>query len=583
MPIETPDRIAFLTRIHLFHDLNEDQFNAVAEGLDERSFRAGEEIIKEGEAGNCSYLIYSGKVRVTRKGQEKPLATLVAGDYVGEESVLAKRRRRTATVTAVEDTLTLALTREYFRQLLKEAPALRANFVVTANSHRLARRIHFKWLQPDEVIYYLARKHPIMLVRAVAVPVLLGLLAAIVMFASYWNSLQWSKLAVGGSWFAGLAIGVIAALWGLWRWIDWGNDYYIVTDRRVLWLEKVVGIYDSRQEASLSGVQRINVQTDLTGQILDYGNLIVRTIVGSTLTLQNVDRPYQAAALIEEHWKRSKETSHKMQEEEMRKALSERLVPGQAPRPKPILGIVAKQQGKKKDYYKSQRSIINLFRMRFEQFTTVTYRKHIFVLFAQTWKAALVMFLLVGILLFEVLTDASFFAALFTSLTGEMLVALWVLLFVGAFFWWLYEYIDWSNDIFQVTPDQILDIDKTPLGLVTSDIASLDNILSIEYKRIGILELLFNYGTVYITVGGGKQMAFEDVFNPSAVQEDIERRRLERVVKRDEQRVNEERENIADWFAAYYHHERGFRTEEEKPDETKKEDAPDGGETQGMM
>ena len=54
------------------------------------------------------------------------------------------------------------------------------------------------------------------------------------------------------------------------------------------------------------------------------------------------------------------------------------------------------------------------------------------------------------------------------------------------------EYVDWSNDIFQVTPDQIMDIDKTPLGQVTSDIAALENILSIEHKRIGILQLFFN-------------------------------------------------------------------------------------------
>jgi hypothetical protein len=132
--------------------------------------------------------------------------------------------------------------------------------------------------------------------------------------------------------------------------------------------------------------------------------------------------------------------------------------------------------------------------------------------------------------------------------------------------------VDWSNDIFQVTPEQILDIDKTPLGQVTSDIASLDNILSIEYKRIGILALLFNYGTVYITVGGGRQMSFENVFNPSAVQEDIERRRVERINKKEQETVKAERERTADWFAAYYHNEQQLRREDGSLADKKPED-----------
>ena len=570
------ERISFLKRIHLFNGLNEEQFDAVAGELEEQSFPAGLEIITEGMAGDCIFLIYSGKVRVTKVGQEKPLATFVAGDYVGEESMLEAHHHRTATVTAVEETLTLVLRRDQFHTLLKQVPTLRGNFAVTANSHRLARKLSFKWLQPDEVIYFLARKHPILLVRMLAIPVLLGLLAAIGMIAAYWYSPQWSQLAVNGLWYTGMLFGVVAAGLGAWNIVDWGNDYYIVTDRRVVWLEKVIGIYDSRQESPLSAIQRVNVETELTGRVLDYGDLVVRTIVGSTLTLKNINHPYQAAALIEEHWKRSRENSSKMEEEEMRAALRVRLVDGQR-RPAQIKGIVAKPSEEKKNPYKGQRNIVNLFRMRFEQLSTVTYRKHVFVMFAQTWKAGFIILILLGILGYEVFRPSFSFASLLNVKSG-LLSLLWVLMFGAALLWWIYEYVDWSNDIFQVTPDQILDIDKTPLGQVTSDIAALDNILSIEYKRIGILELLFNYGTVYITVGGGKQMAFENVYNPSAVQEDIERRRLERANKKEEERTKNDRERLADWFAAYYHHEQEFRLEDENPGEAANGKLPAGGE-----
>lgn len=557
------DRVNFIRHIHLFYGLNDDQLQVIAEELDEQKFEAGEEIIQEGIEGASVFLIYSGKVRVTRKGVEKPLATFVTGDYMGEESVLSNRHRRTATVTAIENTFTLVLTRALFHKLLKQAPSLQANFAVTANSHRLARKIHFSWIQPDEVIYFMARKHPILLVQMLILPVLLTLAAVTGMLISWLTPVASDASArmMETTWYIALAVGLGAAAWNLWNIMDWSNDYYIVTDRRVVWLEKVVGIYDSRQETPLSAIQRVNVQTKLTGRVLDYGDVIVRTIVGSTLNLRNIDHPYQAAALMEEHWNRSKLISRKMEEEEMHQALRARLLEGEH-KPDEIKGIIAADTGKKNPY-RGQHSIANLFRMRFEHLTTVTYRKHMFVLFQQTWKAGVVVIALLGILIYALVAgDSSSISVIVGDRVG-LAVLLWFLLFLGGFGWWLYEYIDWSNDIFQVTPDQIMDIDKTPLGEVTSDIAALDNILSIEYKRRGILELLFNYGTVYITIGGGKQMAFENVFNPAAVQDDIERRRLERITNKEKANIKAERERIADWFAAYYNKEDNIRGESE--------------------
>jgi hypothetical protein len=564
MPIEISERVEFLNRIHLFSGLNEDQFQAVAEALTEETFPAGKEIVTQGTEGDCLYLIWSGKVSLTQPEKEKPLAIFVDDDYFGEESMLSNHHRWTATVTATEETLVLMLRREQFRELLKQARILGTNFAVTFNSHRLERRLRFKWVQPDEVIYFLARKHPILLVRGLTGPVVLVVVAIIGMLAVWYYSLWVPALAA--LWYASLIVGLGAVGWGVWNGIDWGNDYYIVTNRRVVWVEKVVGIYESRQEAPLSAVQRVNVETDLSGRVMDYGDLVVRTIVGSTLTLRNVDHPYQAAALIDQHWKRSKETSRKMEEEEMQTALRARLLDGQD-KPAEIKGVVAKPE-EKKSPYENQRGLANLFRLRFEHLTTVTYRKHVFVLFEQTLMPGLILLILLGILAYELFTPSATFASLFKVDSG-LLILLWAILFVAAVLWWIYQYVDWSNDIFQVTPDQIMDINKTPLGQVTSDIASLENILSIEHQQIGILELLFNYGTVFITIGGGEEMAFENVFNPSAVQEDIERRRMEKITKREQEAVKAERERVADWFAAYYHNEQQFRREAGTPGEQK--------------
>jgi hypothetical protein len=567
MPIDPFERVKFLTQIHLFNGLDEGQFAAVADELTEETFPAGKVIIQQGVEDDRLYLVWSGKVTVTRSGKQPLSATLVAGDHFGEEGMLVKNKKQSAVVTAIDATTALVLTREQFQLLGKQAPCLKTNITVSLNSHRLEQRKHFSWLQENEVVYFLARKHSVLLIEGLTGPVLLEIAAVVGLLVTWYYSLWVPALAA--LWYVSLLLGIFAVGWGVWNVIDWGNDYYIVTDRRVVWLEKVVGIYESRQEAPLSAVLRVNVETDIYGRLLDYGHLLISTIVGSTLRLKNVDHPYQAAALIDQYWRRSKETSRKMEQQEIQNALRSRLL-GEQPRPPEIKGIVAKPV-EMKNPYEDQRGIVNLFRLRFEHLATVTYRKHIFVLIEQTWKPGLIMFILLAFLVFEILKPTANFAA-FLKVDPILIYFLWAILYVASLLWGIYEYVDWSNDIFQINPDQIMDIDKTPLGQVTSDIAALENILSIEHKRIGLLQLFFNYGTVYITIGGGRQMAFETVFNPSAVQEDIERRRLEKITKKEQENIKSERERTADWFAAYFHNEQQLRREEGAPDEKKPND-----------
>jgi hypothetical protein len=568
MPIEPSERIKFLNQIHLFNGLDEAQFASIAAEFKEETFPAGKEIIPLNAEGDRLFLVWSGKVVVSRSGKRPISATFVAGDHFGEEGMLAGHHRQSIFAKAVETTTVLVLERSQFLILSKQAPCLKTNITVALNSHRLEMQVHFKWLQDNEVVYFLTRKHSVLLIEGLTPPVLLAMAAVVGLIVTWYYSLWVPALAA--LWYVSLLLCVFAVGWGVWNAIDWGNDYYIVTDRRVVWVEKVIGLYESRQETPLSAVLRVNVDTDFSGRLLDYGNLVISTIVGSTLKLRNVDHPYQAAALIDQYWRRSKDSARKMDQEEIQKALRARLV-GEQPEAPESSSVVTKPVDTKNPY-DGQRGIINLFRLRFEEFAVVTYRKHIFVLIEQVWKPVLVMIILFAFLFFEIFRPNANIAALFKADSG-LIYFIWAILYIASLTWGIYEYIDWSNDIFQVTPDQILDIDKTPLGQVTSDMASLENILSIEYRRIGILELLFNYGTVFITIGGGREMHFENVFNPSAVQEDIERRRLEKITKKEQETIKAERERTADWFAAYFQNEKQLRQEEgvtgdKKPDDT---------------
>jgi hypothetical protein len=70
------------------------------------------------------------------------------------------------------DSSLLVMPREDFQKFYKGIPQLRLNFDLALRSRYLARKLQFNWLRPDEVIYFLARKHPIVLYLRLIWPLL---------------------------------------------------------------------------------------------------------------------------------------------------------------------------------------------------------------------------------------------------------------------------------------------------------------------------------------------------------------------------------------------------------------------------
>ncbi len=548
--IPIPDRAAFFKKIHLFRDLDEDDLTRMAEIVDEKIYEAGEVIIEQGSRGESFYLIHSGKVKVTRRTEkaEEELAVLVRNDYFGEEEILSNRPR-TASITAIAQTRVFILTREDFAELIKRAPQLKPNFDVTVSSHRLWRRLRFKWIRPGEVVYFLARKHPILLWRALFGPAFF-LFMSVTLFL--WGVMAGSMFAITLG-----VLGMIAVLgWAGWLVLDWSNDYYVVTNQRVIWIEKIIGIYDSRQEAPLATILSVGVETDPLGRILDYGNVVVRTFVGR-IDFSHVGHPYHAAHMIEEHWQRTKEIASGEEKEAMKAVLRDKLgLTSPAP--------PAKEKPKPQDkstlprlYRPSIFSLMggNIFKFRIEDAGTITYRKHGFVLFSQIWQPALILIVIFLMWINQFIrllrTGSTVIALTENGLYLDSYLLALPLIALPFFGWLVYQWADWANDIFQVTPDQIIDLDRTPFGTTQRRAAPLDNILSTEYQRLGLLGHLFNFGTVYITVGGSK-LEFQDVYDPAAVQQDIDTRRAARVANKRAAEKAAERDRMAEWLATYH-------------------------------
>lgn len=564
--MDATKRALFLKKIHLFRELNDNQLLQIAEKFSEESFDTGGVILEQGKLADSFYLVYSGKVRVyrMREGKEQDLATLVNGDYFGEMEIIGKRGPRSASVSALEATTVLRLKGDDLAEILKMFPIIKPNIEISIASRKLARTIHFKWLRPEEVVYFLARKHSFFLLQTLIVPVLSLLIPA---FLFLWGGLSGSIFAIS---FGVISL-VMVLVWIAWSAIDWGNDYYIVTNQRVVWVEKVIGLYDSRNEAPLTQILSVGVESDLVGRALDYGDVLVRTFVGA-IPFRRVFRPHQAAHMVEEYWERTQRASEQTEKEAFKNALRERL--GLLP---PVQEEKIPQQKMKVTPPKRPNFIkvfiINLFRQRIEEGDMITYRKHWFVLLRQVFLPTLIFLGLFGLLnrRFYILAtrpDVAFIQTLadggHTVDTATATLLLLIALVLG---WWIYQYVDWINDIFRVTPDQILDIDRKPFGTEERRAAPLDNILSTRFERIGVLGYFLNFGTVYIDIGSA-QFAFEDVLDPAIVQSDIDRRRLQRISSKKAAEKADERNRMANWLAAYHRNVDEFRREQEELKDT---------------
>ena len=110
----------------LFEMLTDEDRAAVTAEMILESRSEGDIIITEGEQGSSLYVIVSGSVKVfTRgsRGESLPLATLGAGEFFGEVSVLTGKPR-TATITASEPTELLRLDKADLDRLREERPQI---------------------------------------------------------------------------------------------------------------------------------------------------------------------------------------------------------------------------------------------------------------------------------------------------------------------------------------------------------------------------------------------------------------------------------------------------------------------------
>jgi CRP-like cAMP-binding protein len=117
-----------------------------------RDFEVGEVLFREGESGDEMFVIQSGRVRITKlvAGEERPLATLGRGEFVGEMAIL-NEKPRTATATVTEAATMLVIGAKTLELMISNNSEIAFRLI-----KKLARRLD----SADELVQILLNPDP---------------------------------------------------------------------------------------------------------------------------------------------------------------------------------------------------------------------------------------------------------------------------------------------------------------------------------------------------------------------------------------------------------------------------------------
>lgn len=109
----------------------------MSEGALGRVYAAGDTIVRQGEVGDCMFVVLHGTVEVLRSegGRTVRIAELGPGEMFGEMA-LCEKQPRSATVRAKDEVRALTVDRRTFLRRVQEDPSLAFN-VLRALSSRI--------------------------------------------------------------------------------------------------------------------------------------------------------------------------------------------------------------------------------------------------------------------------------------------------------------------------------------------------------------------------------------------------------------------------------------------------------------
>lgn len=553
----------------LFRDLKPEHWVSLASVTGWEHVPSNLDVTRQGQIGSKLYVLAAGAATMRSTddaGRERPRHVSHVGDkdFYGVNALL-HGDRHDATVrsevdngplgTPLDGTDWLTLQHDDVLYLLQADYSLWHGTTLWRELQEKPKETQrYNWQETDETIELFQRKHIIWLLQRLGGLFLvaygfLGLLTAA-------DSVMQGNL---NPWTYALLTLVVLALPATWFVIDYLNDYYIITNKRVLDHERVLMIYENQITAPIERIQDVTSRASFIGRLLNYAHLDISTAGLGVISFEMIPNPDRMISTIRALQGRVRTGTAAEQRENLRnKILSDlkmRMIPDI---PKRVLPDALKYRAPLNSLQRFWQSLTNPFR-RFNKWlrsrpekiylgmlgllpkdmrtrilqdrekkkkakasarptdVDIVYRKHPWFLLKAT---AIPLAIILG-------SAALFLFAEFNLRTlseiGQPAVIGYVVFLLLCFFWLWYQVDNWRNDMYILSKTHITDVYRLPLGLFERRRqAEWEKVQNANYVVPGLWANLANFGTVIVeTASVEGKFEFINVGNPRKVQREI--------------------------------------------------------------
>jgi CRP-like cAMP-binding protein/uncharacterized membrane protein YdbT with pleckstrin-like domain len=548
--------------------------------------RPGDIVARQGEPANSLMILDEGEAVVrlqigrgqprsvtyfkAYRGAAAPFAKSSAGEgnYLGAHALLADEMRG-ATVEVTRPSAWIVLNREDFKRFMADA-GLSPDDLGKDQPAAVQSSAAPSTSEDSLPLPYKVRRHWIYPVSRILPVVMFGLIVFVLVAAGAAAGLppglQGLLLAVG------VMVLLFVAFLIVYRFVDWLNDTYEVTNEAVIHTEKKLFFSEERYEIPLQQIQNVNILVGILGQLLDYGNVGIDTAAArGQIDFTIIPEPALVQDLIQKASVQARSGLGIQQRESIRKQLEDQLNPERL-KPSVPDSVLMQPQIEAEPPPPGRFGRFRSFRGWFPRFEIreddqVIWRKHWINLLQRTGLQAIFM-LLAAYLLF------AFTLAFVTAAFGlapillppvawigfvGWLFLLIIVLGIAAILWFIYQYVDWRNDIYIVTDDEVIDVERNlaiyPFFFLHTESRRQASLANVQYVDLNIphpLAMILNYGNVIVqTAGAEGTLDFLFVSNPRRVHDEILRRLGAYQDAQRERQFQQRWGDMPQWFETY--------------------------------
>lgn len=555
-PLQPAQVVAALATMPLFQNFLDDHWQKelyrIVPLIHDQVYGNGEWLFRQGEISDRLLLVLEGRIQLTKidpDGLVSEVGWLEVGDVAGETGLLVGDFHDVL-ATADGQARVLYLLRDDFGALLGQYPRWwnRLNISEIVDVRRKVPK--FDWLRDDEWAVFVVQRHWTRLFRQVAAPLLFFvLLLPALSYLSSRGTTVASILAVV------VAIPIIASfLVAVWQYLNWRDDYFVVTTQRVLHIERDWPFDVHSEECSLDTIQDIyEVSSGVAANVLNYGNLVLQT-AGETvdIDIDNIPNPAYLRVMIFQQIERAKARDLLRARGQIRDLLARRLKIEKAPSPPSPKTLPTPPPARR-------------------LWMLLTFSWLWEYLFPPSWVETddggtiiLRRFWLLGMLRYMeifvplVLLTVGGGAYLLKLLEeGNLHFASWLVawlllevILLAALLWFVE---DWRNDYAQLTPSHVILVEQKPLLLREARReARLDRIQNLSFQVPGFWGQLFKYGHVqFETAGREGRFELKWVRYPAKVRSLISDRQYAYTQRQRQVEATRRQDELLSWFATY--------------------------------